>query len=247
MDYEIMIPRMDMYDTLLPEEKKEIFGVTPYTISGGDIPTIMGVNPYETNVELFKRKIRPRKREKTPEMERGIDYEAATKLMFKHEYRGIFKQTGFNAMIRSTKTPYLIGVPDDILITETEIKNEENEVIAVSGEKMIHEIKSKYLIKKEAGFKTIDENMYHYVNFVIPMYEMQMQLYLYLTGLKFGVYTISIVSAPFYTSDRKTIVTSRILERDDVRIEVMLKEADEFYQRLLSKKEPAIKQRSGGI
>lgn len=62
MSYEIVIGDMSIYNTLTPEEKKSIFGKTPFTISGGDIPAIMGVNPYETNVELYRRKKKKKKK-----------------------------------------------------------------------------------------------------------------------------------------------------------------------------------------
>ena len=247
MSYEIVIGDMSIYNTLTPEEKKTIFGKTPFTISGGDIPAIMGVNPYETNVELYRRKKKRKRKDLNEAMERGFDYETAVKLMFKHEYKGILKQTGFKGMVRNIELPYLTGVPDDILIAVNDIKGEDNEILITADTKLVHEIKSKYLIKKEAGFNNLDENMQNYVNFIHPMYELQMQFYLYLLDLKFGVYTISIVSAPYYTSDRKTVVTSRILERDDIRINYMLNEVDDFYQRLINDREPALKQRTGGL
>ena len=180
-------------------------------------------------------------------MERGFDYETAVKLMFKHEYKGILKQTGFKGMIRDIEIPYLTGVPDDILIAESDIKGEDNEILVPADTELVHEIKSKYLIKKEAGYNNLDENMQNYINYVQPIYELQMQFYMYLLDLKFGVYTISVVQAPYYSSDRKTVVTSRILERDDVRINHMLNEIDDFYQRLINDREPALKQRIGGL
>ena len=139
MSYEIVIGDMSIYNTLTPEEKKSIFGKTPFTISGGDIPAIMGVNPYETNVELYRRKKKRKRKDLNEAMERGFDYETAVKLMFKHEYKNILKQTGFKGMVRNIELPYLTGVPDDILIAESDIKGEDNEILITKDTRLVHE------------------------------------------------------------------------------------------------------------
>ena len=244
MGYEIIIPDMNKYSEMSSEEKKKIF-TTDYTISGGDIAAIMGVNPYENNVQLYNRKIKFLRKDLKPSMLRGMDYEKGVKFMFKWEYEGIFKQTGFTGMIKSIEKPYITGVPDDILICEQDI--DMGEYIIPAGEKILHEIKSKFLQKKETGYNSLYENLQHYINYLEPMYEVQMQLYMWIMELKYGLYTICGVTAPFKSTERHTQIGSRILVRDDERIKQILTKCDTFYRHLLSKDEPALYQRIGGI
>ena len=59
MSYRVIIDDMSNYSNMTREEKASIFADTPFTISGGDIPSIMGINPYKggSNVDLYYNKI----------------------------------------------------------------------------------------------------------------------------------------------------------------------------------------------
>lgn len=244
MGYSIIVPDMSRYDELTPEQKKEIF-TTEYTISGGDVASIMGVNPYENNVQLYERKVKRKRKDISPAMTRGMDYEKGVKHMFKWEYAEIFEQTGFQGMVKSKERPYITGVPDDILISLKDIDMEDYTIF--KGTNIIHEIKSKFLQKKEAGFKTLYDNLQHYMNYLDPMYEVQIQLYMWIMGLDFALYTMCGVLAPFNSTERYTQINSRLVLRDEERINEILKNCDRFYRNLLSKNEPALYQRLGGL
>ena len=245
MAYEIIIKDMKDYSKLSKEQKQEIFGKTAFTLSGGDVAAIMGVNLYETNVQLYNRKIKRQRRDVSDAMLRGMDYETAVKMMFKWEYQEFFSQDGFQGQVRSLEKPYLTGVPDDILTTLKDIDLDGLEIPA--GTKVLHEIKSKYLGSKEAGFRTMQENIMHYLNYISPMYEVQMQLYMWIMDLQFGVYTMAGVVAPRGFPERSTMITSRILVRNDERIQRILESCEHFYNRLLTKREPALYQLPGGF
>lgn len=245
MAYEIIIKDMKDYPKLTKEEKNKIFSKTPFTLSGGDVAAIMGVNPYETNVQLYNRKIKRQRRDVSDAMLRGMDYETAVKMMFKWEYQEWFEQEGFQGQVRSLEVPYLTGVPDDILTTLKDIDFDGLEIPA--GTKILHEIKSKYLTAKEAGFKTMSENLKHYLYYIDIMYEVQMQLYMWIMDLDYGLYTMCGVNAPRGIPERNTVISSSILIRDDEKIKRILESCSLFYNRLLNKKEPPLYQLPGGF
>lgn len=241
MQFDIIVPDMTKYSSLTQEEKEKIY-TTPYTIAGGDIPSIMGINPYKgsSNVDLYYKKIEKKRTPVNDAMMRGHDFEAAAKLLFKWTYQGIYKQGGANIMVRSKERPYIVGVPDDIVMSEKDMEYEKLEIIIPAKTKFIHEIKSKFLTRKLAGYQSLEDMANFYLNMIDQFYEVQMQLYLYITGLKYALYTIIVVTAPPYSDFRKTEIKTLLVLRNDELIQNILRNCDDFYQHLLDKKPPAI-------
>ena len=245
MSYRVIIDDMSNYSNMTREEKASIFADTPFTISGGDIPSILGINPYKggSNVDLYYKKINKTKVPQNDAMLRGHDFETAIKLLFKWEYKDIFQQQNFNGMVRSVETPYLTGVPDDILVSQKDIETTDFTIPA--GTKFVQEIKSKFISSKASGFKNLSEMFDHFIYNMNPFYEVQQQLYMHIMNIDYGIYTSEVVMAPRNSEYRRSERKSQILVKDNKKIDLILEECEKFYKCLISKTPPAIKQRKG--
>lgn len=179
-------------------------------IGGSDAATVIGENPYKTNVELWEEKTNRKNAEDIsdkPYVQYGIDMEPILRENFiiKHpEFEIVHKE---NEIIKHSKFPFLFATLDGQLINKD------------TGEMGILEIKTTNILQSMQKEKWKDQ--------IPPNYYCQVLHYLNVTGYSFAFVFAELNYSEDYQSTRTYKIERKNVEED---IKYLLDKEIEFWK-----------------
>ena len=191
-------------------------------IGGSDAASVIGANPYKSNVRLFEEKTGQRKPEdisERPYVAYGTAAEPLIRELFRLDYPEYLVEHHENRILRSTKWTFMQASLD-------------GELTDRDGRKGILEIKTSNMMGAAAWGKWEDR--------IPDNYYCQILHYFLVTGYEFAVLRAHLV----YQKDRdvRTAVRHYFLERDEVRedMEYLADMEREFWGRVLTGRKPSL-------
>lgn len=217
----------EIFNRIKYDTKKEWLKLRIKGIGGSDASSILGLNPYKSNIELWREKTLKTSGEKTfnNEMKEIIEYgtkaEAPLRYLFNLTYKGVYEAVETQELLQSKEYPFMLASLDGEI---TELK---------TNRKGVYEGKTARLMSGVQFNKWKDK--------VPDNYYVQVLWYLLVTG-----YDFIILNAEIRTDFNNEIKYERKIykfERKEVLedIEYLKEEAIKFWQYVEKGEEPPLK------
>ena len=217
----------EIFNRIKYKTKKEWLQLRIKGIGGSDASSILGLNPYKSNLELWKEKTLETSDKKTFNnetkeiIEYGTKAEAPLRDLFNLTYKGVYKAIETQELLQSKEYPFMLASLDGE-ITELE-----------TGRKGVYEGKTARLMSGVQFNNWKDK--------VPDNYYIQVLWYLLVTGYEFAI-----INAELRTDFDEEIKYQRKIyriERKEVLedIEYLKKEAIKFWDYVERKEEPPLK------
>ena len=204
------------------KNRDEWLAVRSLGMGGSDASSILGMNNYRTNVQLWEEKIGLRKPEDIsgkPYVQYGVKAEPLIRELFALDYPEMAVEYHPHRILRSTLEPFMTASLD-------------GELTDPDGRRGILEIKTSNIIQKAQYEKWKGQ---------IPgAYYCQILHYFVVTGYDFAILRAHLNSS--WGNDRTTTVRHYFIERDSVKedMEYLVENERKFWKCVESKTRPAL-------
>lgn len=189
-------------------------------IGGSDAATILGLNPYKTNQELYREKIGliiPEDISAKPYVKYGINAEGSLRQLFRLDYPDYKVYSRNNEILRNKELPYLQASVD-------------GELTDPEGRKGILEVKTTTILRsmqKEQWRDRVPDNYY-----------CQILHYLLVTGYEFAILKAQMKYE--YPEKMKLITNHYHFEKSDLidDLKTLLRAEVKFWDHIINEQEP---------
>lgn len=191
-------------------------------IGGSDAATILGLNPYKNNVQLWREKVgleEPEDISDKPYVQYGHDAESSLRQLFRLDFPEFKVYSRKNEILQNKRLPFLQASVD-------------GELTDPDDRKGILEIKTTSILQsmqKEKWIGRVPDNYY-----------CQLLHYLLVTGWEFAILKAQLKYQ--YPEKMKLVTNHYTFERKDVEddMRVLLRAEIEFWKHVENKTEPAL-------